>query len=60
MRTPPLWGLRLLTRYLHDGSATTIDDAVRRHDGQGRASGLRVEALSDADREALLAFLRSL
>ena len=60
MRTTPLWGLRLLTRYLHDGSATTIDDAVRRHDGQGRASGLRVEALSDADREALLAFLRSL
>ena len=60
MRTAPLWGLRLLTRYLHDGSATTIDEAVRRHDGQGRASSQRVDALSAADRDALLAFLRSL
>ena len=60
MRTAPLWGLRLLTRFLHDGSATTIEDAVRRHDGQGRASSLRFEALTAAEREALLAFLRSL
>ena len=59
MRTAPLWGLRLLTRYLHDGSATTLDDAIRRHDGQGRAAGQRFDALSDADRDALLAFLRA-
>lgn len=60
MRTAPLWGLRLLTRFLHDGSATTIEDAVRRHAGQGRASSLRFGALTAAEREALLAFLRSL
>lgn len=60
MRTAPLWGLRLLTRFLHDGSATTIDDAIRRHDGQGRAAGQRFEGLAGADRDALLAFLRAL
>lgn len=60
MRTAPLWGLRLQTRYLHDGSATTLEDAIRRHDGQGAAARRRVDALSEADRAALLAFLRAL
>lgn len=60
MRTQPLWGLRLQTRYLHDGSAATIEEAVRRHDGQGRTARERFDALPDADRALLLAFLRSL
>ena len=60
MRTAPLWGLRFLDRYLHDGSASTLEDAVRRHDGQGRESRSRFDALSGPDRDALLAFLRSL
>src|SRR5262245_44558872 len=38
MRTAPLWGLRLLTTFLHDGSASTIEDAILAHDGQGRAA----------------------
>ena len=60
MRTAPLWGVRLLTRYLHDGSANTLEDAIRRHDGQGRPARQRFDGLSDPDRDALLAFLRSL
>lgn len=60
MRTQPLWGLRLQTRYLHDGSVETIEEAVRRHDGQGREARQRFDALPDADRALLLAFLRSL
>ena len=60
MRTQPLWGLRTATSFLHDGASLTIEDAIRRHDGQGRASRDRFVAL-DADRLAqLLAFLRSL
>ena len=60
MRTAPLWGLRSATRFLHDSSAVTLEDAIRRHDGQGRASRDRFAAL-DARRAALLlAFLRSL
>ena len=60
MRTTPLWGLRDATQFLHDGSATTIEDAIRRHDGQGRAARDRFNAL-DADRlSRLMAFLRSI
>ena len=39
MRTAPLWGLRKLTTYLHDGRATTLDQAILTHDGQGRRRG---------------------
>jgi len=60
MRTAPLWGLRSAGRLLHDASASTIDQAILRHDGQGRGARDRFAAL-DADRSAaLLAFLRSL
>jgi CxxC motif-containing protein (DUF1111 family) len=60
MRTAPLWGLRTLNRFLHDGSATTLEQAIRRHDGLGRASRERFDAL-DAERQGwLIAFLRSL
>ncbi|RMF76423.1 MAG: hypothetical protein D6744_12335 [Planctomycetota bacterium] len=59
-RTAPLWGLSQTAPYFHDGSADTIDQAIRKHAGE--ASGVRAayEALSDADRAALLAFLETL
>lgn len=60
MRTAPLWGLRFSTRYLHDGSAETLEEAIRRHDGQAHAARDRFDALDDGLRAALLAFLRSL
>jgi CxxC motif-containing protein (DUF1111 family) len=31
IRTPSLWGLRVRRPLLHDGSASTPDEAVRRH-----------------------------
>jgi CxxC motif-containing protein (DUF1111 family) len=60
MRTAPLWGLRFLTAYLHDGRATTLEQAITAHQGQGRASADRFAALSNGARTKLLAFLRSL
>jgi CxxC motif-containing protein (DUF1111 family) len=60
IRTPALWGLRLRRPLLHDGSAATIEDAVRRHAGEAALARRGFERLSDADRAALLAFLRSL
>ncbi|HYR29031.1 MAG TPA: di-heme oxidoredictase family protein, partial [Thermoanaerobaculia bacterium] len=59
-RTAPLWGLRMRTRYLHDGSALTLTVAIEAHDGQGRASRDQFKRLSAADRANLLAFLESL
>jgi CxxC motif-containing protein (DUF1111 family) len=60
IRTPALWGLRLRRPLLHDGSAATAEDAVRRHAGEAELARRGFELLSDADRAALLAFLRSL
>jgi CxxC motif-containing protein (DUF1111 family) len=60
LRTAPLWGLRFINRYLHDGRATTLEQAIAAHDGQGRASRDRFNALSGDSRAKLIAFLRSL
>ena len=60
MRTAPLWGLRELTTLLHDGRATSIDQAILAHDGQGRAARDRFAALDANRKAALLRFLGSL
>ena len=60
MRTAPLWGLRELTTLLHDGRATSIDQAIPAHDGQGRAARDRFAALDANRKAAVLRFLRSL
>lgn len=60
MRTEPLWGLRFVTRYLHDGRATTLDEAITAHDGQGSAARNRYTALTATAKAQLTAFLRSL
>ena len=60
IRTPALWGLRLRRPLLHDGSAGTPEEAVRRHGGEAELARRGFEQLGDADRAALLAFLGSL
>lgn len=64
-RTPPLWGIGLVeagehSHFLHDGRATTIDQAIRWHGGEALTTRETYEALSEAEREDLLAFLRSI
>jgi CxxC motif-containing protein (DUF1111 family) len=60
MRTAPLWGLRVRTRFLHDGRASTLEAAILSHDGQGAEARDAFGALSGSDARDLLAFLRSL
>jgi CxxC motif-containing protein (DUF1111 family) len=60
MRTAPLWGIRFLSRYLHDNRATTLEEAIAAHDGQGRAARDAFAALPAADRAKVVAFLQSL
>jgi CxxC motif-containing protein (DUF1111 family) len=57
MRTAPLWGLRESGPYLHDGRATTIEDAIRAHDGEAARSRDAFLRLSPEQRSDLLAFL---
>jgi CxxC motif-containing protein (DUF1111 family) len=68
-RTAPLWGIGYTEKvmganakigYLHDGRARNLGEAILWHDGEGAASRKRYEALSKTDRDALLAFLKSL
>ncbi len=60
IRTPALWGLRFRRPLLHDGSAPTTEAAIRRHDVEGLGARMRYQALSQEQREQLLAFLASL
>jgi CxxC motif-containing protein (DUF1111 family) len=60
IRTPALWGLRFRRPLLHDGSAATIEDAIRRHAGEADLARRGFDQSSAEDRAALLAFLRSL
>jgi CxxC motif-containing protein (DUF1111 family) len=64
-RTSPLWGIGLVAtqpaaRFLHDGRAATIADAIRWHGGEAEAARAAFAALSPADAAALLAFVESL
>jgi CxxC motif-containing protein (DUF1111 family) len=65
-RTPPLWGIGLTgavsrnTNFLHDGRARTIEEAILWHGGEAQAARDAYAELSREERNALLAFVRSL
>jgi CxxC motif-containing protein (DUF1111 family) len=60
MRTAPLWALRTRNRLMHDGLSLTKQDAIQRHAGQAAEVTKKYNALSDAEKSQLLAFLESL
>ena len=59
-RTTPLWGLRFKKFYLHNGSATTLEDAISMHGGQAQPVISNYNQLSPSDKASLVAFLDSL
>ncbi len=65
-RTPPLWGIGLTetvsghTFFLHDGRARNLLEAILWHGGEAQAARDRVAAMTNTQRDALLAFLNSL
>jgi cytochrome c553 len=58
--TRSLAGVGSTGPWLHDGRATTLDDAIRMHGGEAAAITQSYAELVDADRSALLRFLDSL
>jgi len=60
IRTPALWGLRLRRPLLHDGSAATLEEAIRRHGAEASLARRGADQMSAREFQALLAFLRSL
>jgi CxxC motif-containing protein (DUF1111 family) len=59
-RTEPLMGVRLMTRFLHDGRATTLEQAIELHNGEAARSRDRFRTLPAEERAALVAFLKTL
>jgi len=60
MRTPPLWGLRVRPRLMHDLASFTRNEAIARHGGQAAAARNNFNALTLAQKNDLIAFLNSL
>ncbi len=66
-RTPALWGLGLSKQsqggsyfLMHDGRATTIEQAILWHDGEAFKSKNAYNQLSTNEKKQLIAFLESL
>ncbi|MCS6857605.1 MAG: thiol oxidoreductase [Deltaproteobacteria bacterium] len=65
-RTPPLWGIGLIetvnrhSRFLHDGRARNLEEAILWHGGEAESSRENYLRLPRKGREALLRFLSSL
>lgn len=59
MRTAPLWGLHHRTRFLHDGRATSITQAIQLHAGQATTARNNFNALGTSDRNAMLTAMMS-
>jgi CxxC motif-containing protein (DUF1111 family) len=65
-RTPPLWGIGLTktvnghTRFLHDGRARNLLEAILWHGGEAQQARDSVVAMSPEDRHSLIRFLESL
>lgn len=60
MRTPPLWGVRIRSRLMHDGQTFALTDAILRHGGQATGSRNAFNQLTSAQKNRLIAFLKSL
>jgi len=65
-RTPPLWGLSLVetvnkhSTLLHDGRARNVEEAILGHGGEAAASRDAFKQLTQADRKAVVRFVKSL
>jgi CxxC motif-containing protein (DUF1111 family) len=65
-RTPPLWGIGLVetvnghTRFLHDGRARSIEEAILWHGGEAQGARDRFMQLPASRRGQVLSFLESL
>lgn len=64
-RTTPLWGLSDYkkgdnVRYLHDGRAKTLNEAILWHGGEANDIKIAYENLDKKNKEKLINFLREL
>ncbi len=64
-RTPPLWGIGIVekkkgARFLHDGRASSIQEAIEYHGGEAQNAKDKFMQLDNIQKEKLLTFLRGI
>jgi len=65
-RTPPLWNIGLTAGvsfgegYLHDGRARNLNEAILWHGGEAETSKQNYVGMTQTEKDALIAFLKSL
>ena len=65
-KTPPLWGIGLVetvnnhTRFLHDGRARNLTEAILWHGGEAESAQKEFISLSKEERENIIQFVKSL
>ncbi|MEO0496174.1 MAG: di-heme oxidoredictase family protein [Pseudomonadota bacterium] len=59
-QTTELWGLASTAPYGHRGDLTTLDEAIRAHGGKAAHASQAYASLSEAQRDSLIAFLKTL
>lgn len=60
-RTAPLWGVgQVGGGYFHDGSTTTMEEAILRHEGEAMGVTKKYKALSRKQKDDLILFLKGL
>ena len=60
LRTVPLWGLRIKSRFMHDNASITLGDAIQRHGGEAQGVIAQFTAMTAAQQQQLITFLKSL
>jgi CxxC motif-containing protein (DUF1111 family) len=60
LRTAPLWGLRIKSRFMHDNASLTLIDAILRHGGEAQGVTAAFNSLTAAQQQQLITFLNSL
>lgn len=58
--TEPLWGVGSTAPYGHDGRSINLNEVILRHGGDGGRSRNAYDALTNADKRRVIAFLQSL
>ena len=65
-RTAPLWGIGMVetvnghTRFLHDGRARNLEEAILWHGGEAESTKQEFASLSKEERDSVVKFLKSL
>jgi CxxC motif-containing protein (DUF1111 family) len=60
LRTAPLWGLHIKSRFLHDLSSLTLEDAIRRHKHEAAHVIHAFKQMTETEQQQLITFLKSL